>query len=296
MSYTQTLREEIAESIPKAEKLRRRMLLGLLIDSDITELEAHALFPCESARSCALKLAKILFGASAELSESTLAGRTSYSLTLTSSKLIAAFKERMNSLSELECSQDEVGYILRGAFLTAGRINEPMAQAHMEFAFSHEERARSFAAFLENNALPKAGCSKRRNKYVVYYKSNEKICDTLSAMNVGGVLFEYINVGIYKDIENSERRATNCISGNINRAVIAGSRQREACEYLISLADEGFIESGLRTTALLRIDNPTATLIELAELHVPPLTKSGINHRLKRITELAEKYGFKEDK
>ena len=288
MTHTQTLREEITESIPKPEKLRRHMLLGLLIDADITEDQAYAVFPCESARTAAIKLSKILFGASVELSERLVAGRTSYLLTLTSQKLVNAFRERIISLSGLECSQEEIGYLLRGAFLTAGRINEPMAQAQMEFALSDEERAKGLASFMENNSLPAPGCSKRRNKFIVYYKSNEKICDTLSAMNVGGVLFEYINVSIYKDIENSERRATNCISGNINRAVVAGSRQREACEYLISLADEGLIESGLRTTALLRIDNPTATLIELAELHVPPLTKSGINHRLRKLAAVAD--------
>lgn len=268
------------------------MLLGLLIDSDVSDNCIKATFPSEAARACAIKLSKILFGAAAETCEYEMAGRKSYVLSLSSSKMMSALSEKILTLSDLECSQEETGYILRGAFMTVGRINEPMAQAHMEFAFSDEARARRFASFMENNSLPRPGCSKRRNKTIVYYKSSEKICDTLSAMNVGSVLFEYINTGIYKDIENSERRATNCISGNINRAVVAGSKQRAACEYLLSLADEGLIESGLRTTAILRIDNPTATLVELAELHVPPLTKSGINHRLKRITELAEKYGF----
>ena len=139
MTHTQTLREEIAESIPKPEKLRRHMLLGLLIDADITEDQAYAVFPCESARTAAIKLSKILFGASVELSERLVAGRTSYLLTLTSQKLVNAFRERIISLSGLECSQEEIGYLLRGAFLTAGRINEPMAQAQMEFALADEE-------------------------------------------------------------------------------------------------------------------------------------------------------------
>jgi len=294
MSHTQKIRQEIADKIPKPEILRKCMLFGILIDSDVREECINAVFPTEQARVCAVKLAKILFGANASLSERKLAGRTSYSAVFTSGKLALALEKRRMSFKDEEKTQEETEYILRGAFLTIGRINDPMAQSHMEFTFSSEETARDFLSFLELNSLPEGGCSKRRNKSVVYFKSNEKICDMLSAMGVGNILFEYINTGIYRDIGNSEHRATNCISGNINRAVIAGSRQSTACEYLISHVGEGSIESGLRTTAILRIENPTVSLSELAELHIPPLTKSGINHRLKKIIELAEKYGFKE--
>jgi len=296
MSHTQKIRQEIADNIPKAEKLRRCMLLGLLLDADAEGSKISAAFSSEAACTLTQKLAKILFGASADCSEREIAGRKSYTLTFDSNKLSSALERRRHILSDEEDMQEETEYILRGAFLTLGRINDPMAQSHMEFSFGNEDIARAFVSFLEKNSLPTAGCAKRRNKFVVYFKSNEKICDMLSAMGVGNILFEYINTGIYRDIGNSEHRATNCISGNINRAVVAGSRHRAACEYVISHIGEGSLDSGLRTTALLRIDNPTMSLTELAELHIPPLTKSGINHRLKKIMEIAEKHGFKEDK
>ena len=294
MSHTQKIRQEIADKIPKTDALRRCMLFGLLIDARVDEESTVAVFSSEEARTCAVKLSKILFGANASLTESTLAGRTSYRSEFSSRKLSEALNKRRANFKSEEKTPEEIEYILRGAFLQTGRINDPMAQSHMEFSFSYDDLAHDFLEFLELNDLPIGGCSHRRNKSVVYFKSNEKICDMLSAMGVGNILFEYINTGIYRDIGNSEHRATNCISGNINRAVIAGSRHRASCEYLIEHVGEGEIDSGLRTTAILRIENPTVSLSELAELHVPPLTKSGINHRLKKIAELAEKYGFRE--
>ncbi|MBO4972664.1 MAG: DNA-binding protein WhiA [Clostridia bacterium] len=294
MSHTQKIRQDIADNIPKQESLRRAMLTGMLLDSHPKGEAVSVLFSSEAACTTVQKLARILFGASAEASERVIAGRKSYTLSFHSHKLADTIEKRKRGLGECEISLEEVQYILRGAFLAVGRINDPMAEAHMEFAFSDEDVARAFCDFFDQNSLPSPGCSARRNKYVVYFKSNDKICDVLSAMKVESILFEYINTGIFKGIGNSEHRATNCISGNINRAVVAGSRHRAACEYLLGIDDGAMLDSGMRTTALLRLNNPTMSLTELAELHVPPLTKSGINHRLKKIIELAEKLGFKE--
>lgn len=296
MSHTQIIRQEIADNIPKPEKLRRCMLFGLLLDAKIESDRVFAAFSSENAALSAQKLAKILFYATFTQSETHIAGRVGYDVVFDSHKLATELATAREELASSEGVQEEIEYVLRGAFLTLGRINDPMAQSHMEFSFSNESTAEGFAAFLLQNSLPTPGMTTRRNKRIVYFKSNEKICDMLSAMGVGNILFEYINTGIYRDIGNSEHRATNCISGNINRAVIAGSRHRAACEYLINVVGEGNVDSGLVSTARLRIDNPTMSLTELAEMHIPPLTKSGISHRLKKITDIAVKNGFVEEK
>ena len=294
MSHTHRMRCDIAENLPKPEKLRSSMLLGILLDASIDGEAVRAVLSSEEARNTAEKLARILFGARSVCTERTVAGRKSYELSFCSQKLSLALEEKRRALGECELSPEETEFLLRGLFLAVGRINDPMAQSHMEFSLSDETVARDLCAFFDSNMLPSPGCSARRNKHVVYFKSNDKICDILSAMKMESVLFEYINTGIYKGIGNSEHRATNCISGNINRAVVAGSKHRAACEFLFSIDNGDMLDSGMRTTALLRLNNPTMSLTELAELHVPPLTKSGINHRLKKIIELAEKLGFKE--
>ena len=114
----------------------------------------------------------------------------------------------------------------------------------------------------------------------------------LTAMDAGALVFDYINRAIYKSLEWNERRAINMISGNINRSVIAGERQAAACRYLLENNKGAQLTTDLYETAILRVNNVNLSLSELAAVHNPPLTKSGLNNRLKRIIDIAEKNGF----
>ncbi len=296
MSYTLKIRQEIAETIPKNARDRRALLLGLMLSADVSDGNIRASFSSSLAYETCEKLVRFLFGGRISAEEIRLAGRTSYNVTVTSKKLAELILSGRSGISELLVEADELSFLLRGLFLACGRINDPMAQAHMELSFSDAALGAEIRDLIERHGIARPGCSSRRDKTVVYYKSNEKMCDMLQAMSMGSILFEYINTSIYKDIENSERRATNCISGNINRAVVAGSRHIAACRFVLSLNQEDELDSSLRTTARLRIDNPTMSMSELAEKHVPPISKSGINHRLQKITEIAERHGFSNDK
>ena len=113
------------------------------------------------------------------------------------------------------------------------------------------------------------------------------ISDILYYTGAVKMSFEYSNTGIEKEIRNYENRATNCVAKNIYRAVNASHKQIEAIEALIESHKFDSLPEELRETALIRLNNPESTMIELSLMHSPPISKSGLNHRLKKIVEFA---------
>ena len=196
------------------------------------------------------------------------------------------------AIEKLMENAESLKYYLRGLFLSCGRITDPHAEAHIEFSLRSEAAAERLVLLMLESGLDKPGRSKRRDRFSVYYKSRDRISDMLTAMDAGALVFDYINRAIYKSLEWNERRAINMISGNINRSVIAGERQAAACRYLLENNKGAQLTSDLYETAILRVNNVNLSLSELAAVHNPPLTKSGLNNRLKRIIDIAEKNGF----
>ena len=114
--------------------------------------------------------------------------------------------------------------------------------------------------------------------------------DLFTLMGSVHMIFDYYNTRIERDIRNNENRATNCVARNIEKSISAAARQMEAIGILMDCGRLDGLEESLRTTALLRYRNPDATLDELKELHVPPISKSGLNHRLQRLLDVAREY------
>jgi DNA-binding protein WhiA len=128
----------------------------------------------------------------------------------------------------------------------------------------------------------------RSTKIGVYYKHNESIFHLLNYMGGGQSRFVLTNTFIERDIRNAENRATNCVTKNISKAVEASKRQIEAIERLTESGKMLSLPEELRYTAELRLENPSATLFELAYMHEPPISKSGLNRRLTRLLEEAD--------
>jgi DNA-binding protein WhiA len=122
----------------------------------------------------------------------------------------------------------------------------------------------------------------------LYYKDGGTVEELVGLMGSQHVVFEIINSRIERDIRNNENRATNCVAKNIEKSISAASRQIEAIGALIERGRLGQLSEGLQTTAMTRYRNPDATLDELVALHDPPISKSGLNHRLKKLLEAAE--------
>ena len=128
----------------------------------------------------------------------------------------------------------------------------------------------------------------RKKYYVVYMKEGSKIVDVLNIMEAHVALMELENVRILKDMRNKVNRRVNCETANINKTVSAAVKQVEDIEYIDKHKGLRFLDQGLQDIARLRLEHPEATLKELGDMLEPPVGKSGVNHRLKKIGRIAE--------
>jgi DNA-binding protein WhiA len=293
MSYTEQIRELFATEIPKEKSKRELLLCGILVNSEVTEENIFASFGTPYAAYAAKDLSKLLRNLSPTVGEKRCGRRTEYSFLCDNRKLASYISELLSCVGAREESAEELRYFVRGAFLACGRITDPDAEAHMEFSLRSEGRADRLFRILSSLGIDESGRTKRRDKFILYYKSRDRISNVLTAMDAGSFVFDYMNRAIYKSVEWDAHRAINMISGNINRSIIAGERQAEACRFLIDDMRGVDLTPELYATAVLRANNVNLTLSELAAVHNPPLTKSGLNNRMKKLLEIAEKKGFK---
>jgi transcription-repair coupling factor (superfamily II helicase) len=169
-----------------------------------------------------------------------------------------------------------------------GRKAELMANDRVLEAQRLAQRTAYDLEMLENMGWH-AGCRKLKGGGLgVYIKNSNVIEEMLSVLGVNQALFSFINARIEREIKNAENRATNCVTSNIARAVDASARVREAIEALMRTNRLSGLPAELQETAELRMQNPSASLKELAYLHNPPITKSGLNHRLQKILTAGE--------
>jgi hypothetical protein len=176
---------------------------------------------------------------------------------------------------------------LRGAFLAAGSVTNPEKGYHLEIVCEDREKAELIISLFEDFSLESKQILRKKH-YVVYIKDGSVIVDVLNLMGAHKALMDMENVRILKDMRNGVNRRVNCETANINKAVRTGVKQQEDINLIIKLKGLNYLPSNLREIALLRLEEPELPLKELGELLDPPLGKSGVNHRLKKISEMAD--------
>ncbi len=176
---------------------------------------------------------------------------------------------------------------IRGAFLASGSISNPERSYHFEIACASVERARQLGALIHSFG-PDAKYVQRKKYYIVYIKEGAQIVDMLNVMGAYVSLMNLENIRIVRDMRNTVNRKVNCEAANINKTVSAAVRQMEDIRYLLECRDAKTLPEGLADIALLRLAHPDASLKELGEMLVPPIGKSGVNHRLRKLSQLAE--------
>jgi DNA-binding protein WhiA len=177
---------------------------------------------------------------------------------------------------------------LRGAFLGAGSISDPKKGYHMEFVCSGKDKAEQLKSVIQGFDI-EAKIVVRKKYYVVYLKEGAGIVDLLNVMEAHVALMDLENLRIIKEMRNSINRRVNCETANISKTVNAAARQIEEIEYLRDHYGLKKLPDSLREMAELRLEYPDAPLKELGEYLDPPVGKSGVNHRLRKLSELAEK-------
>lgn len=182
---------------------------------------------------------------------------------------------------------DQKAY-LRGAFLAGGSINNPEGTYHLEIITNDEYHAKALCKLLNRFRLG-AKVSIRKNWNVVYLKESEHIVEFLGLIGAHHALLEFENVRVFKDMRNQVNRLVNCETANLNKTVDAAVRQVENIKKIAETLGLQALSDPLRDIAELRLQYPDASLKELGEMLHPKVGKSGVNHRMRKIDELAEK-------
>ncbi|MBQ2803685.1 MAG: DNA-binding protein WhiA [Lachnospiraceae bacterium] len=177
---------------------------------------------------------------------------------------------------------------LRGAFLCIGSMSDPQKSYHLEFVCTDENKARQLQSVIQGFGID-AKIVIRKKYYVVYLKEGAGIVDLLNVCEAHVALMKLENLRILKEMRNSINRRVNCETANISKTVNAATRQIEDIEYIRDYYGFQNLPEGLRQMAEARLEHPDAPLKELGEYLVPPVGKSGVNHRLRKLAELADK-------
>ena len=184
---------------------------------------------------------------------------------------------------------------LKCAFVFFGTINSPEKGSHLEFVCSNEEQANQVVRTLEYFNIKAKKTTRREGKqHVVYLKDGEQIADFLRVVEANVATMKYEDKLIYREIANHINRTNNCEVANSQKKIDAAYKQIEDINYLNECIGLSNLPETLQSVALARLENPDVGLQELGRLMKPPLGKSGVNHRMRKITELAEKQRAKD--
>ncbi|MBE6629243.1 MAG: DNA-binding protein WhiA [Ruminococcaceae bacterium] len=276
MNYSLALKDELIDNAPRAQCCRRAYADGLLYD--VRELRENC-------------LVLVLSGAAARR-ECAKAFREQYHRTALLNNSILLFPseqlyEDYKKPPKLVC-QHCAGHFLRGLIISCGSATDPTKAYHLEFRLSNPEKVPFLADFFEKQGWH-AGCRTLKGGGLgIYFKNSVIMEEILTMTGSNKALFDLMNAKIEREIRNSENRVTNCETSNIARAVDASARIRDAITFLMATDRLAALSGELRETANLRMEHPTASMKELAHLHNPPITKSGLNHRLQKILAAGE--------
>ncbi len=187
------------------------------------------------------------------------------------------------SLLEQDCCR---AAFMRGAFLAGGSVTDPRKHYHLELCTSHYNVSNEVVSLLyEMGFAP--GRSRRGGSYVCYFKQSETVEDLLTTLGARLSAMEMMNAKVEKDMRNAVNRKVNCDTANVEKTVNAAQVQLDAIRRLEAAGGLEALGDKLCQAARLRLEYPEASLAELAALATPPLTKSGLSHRLRKLCEIA---------
>ena len=285
MSYSTELKRQLSEKDIKKSCCRRSLLYGMLaMRGEAVEDEVTLRLDSGPVSELASAEIRRIFG---QLPRAIPSGPK-----CTRTRLVFASPAAADYIRSEELAYPEktppcphcLSHFLRGIFLAAGRMSDFTKLYRLEFSCG--DRREALAALLtEITDEPKI--TERRGERLLYYKANSAICDLLAFIGAEASAFALINDNIEAGYRNAANRRANCEARNIEKAVEASMRfvhivrRLEAADMLRRLPDE------LRETAVLRAENPTASLAALGNRCSPPVSKSGMNHRLEKIEKLA---------
>jgi hypothetical protein len=179
--------------------------------------------------------------------------------------------------------------LVRGCFLGGGSLNNPNNKYHLEILFSTIQNAEFILNILKEFGI-ETKLLKRKNSTSIYIKDAEEISKLLALIGAGKAVLNFEEIRVVRETRNNVNRLVNCETANLNKTINASVEQIKQIQYLKEMKIFDQLQDNLKEVANLRLEYPEASLVELGEMLEKPIGKSGVNHRLKKICEIAEEY------
>ena len=186
---------------------------------------------------------------------------------------------------------EESGAFLRGVFVSCGSVTDPNKEYHLELGLPENDRTPALLDFIAEHGMSLKETARggaRSKKTVLYAKESELIEDCLTYIGAANHSMEIMQVKIVKDFRNRVNRSVNCENANLDKTVAASNKSTADIEYIFSTMGADWLSPDLRETARLRVENPEMSLSELCGIFPEKISRSGLNHRLKKLSKLAE--------
>ena len=296
MAFLSDIKNELCAASLKSACCRKALLFGILAaKGEVSDRTVYLRLTDGEVLSLAVRLVKEQLGREANKLPKTHGGRvcTVAFQSNAAEGFLTHFEQMLADASFLRCASCSRAF-LRGLFLAGGYITNPTKAYRIELSL--DTRAEAVSRFMESAFALCPKMAKRRQETLLYFKDSTAIEEIMTMLGVSGATFHLMNSKIEKQFRNEANRRANCEAGNINRSVEAASRtvfvlrRLQEERLLSSLPDE------LEDAAKIRLLHPEASLSQLAAMMTPPITKSGLNHRLKKIIEYASVLGITENK
>ncbi len=297
MSFSTRVKEEICDSKAFKNKNRRAFAYGFFLFGREFSKERIEIYTSQHiVLRLFYRLVTDLSAGNLKTEETKRKSSVFYQASVTDcpsrEKLINFFGQKEDSDAinyQLLLGDGDTAAFLSGAFLSCGVVTTPDSEYHLEFIPPRDELHDELFRLLSTLGYPPK-TTVRRGTPLLYYKESGLIEDLLTTINASNCALEVMEVKIYRDLRNRANRAGNCDSANIDKTVRASTAQLKDIKLLYRHMGEDNMPDDLREIARLRVENQEMSLRELGELLNEPLSRSGVNHRLKRIEQLASEY------
>ncbi|MBP3337723.1 MAG: DNA-binding protein WhiA [Clostridia bacterium] len=301
MSFSSDVKNELARCEIQTKCCSRAELLGIISFCGTYKPSPEEVLTVKTENAAVARrvfsLIKKLFGENITINQTKKKSRGStFSIELTDSLLFKVLTETglnkdgiVKFVVDPFLVQDEccARSFLRGAFLGGGSVNSPEKSYHLEIETHYFGLSQSLTEIM-NAALFGAKTIVRKSNYVTYIKDSEKISDILAAMGATDSMLELCNIKIMKDMKNSVNRRVNCETANVVKTASAAMHQTMSIKKIIDKKGIESLPDGLKELALLRLENPEASLSELTSMLKTPISRSGVNHRFKKLMQIAD--------
>ena len=213
-------------------------------------------------------------------------GTDDFKIAMQGNKFCITTKKKIEIAQEIN-DVEEAKAIVRGSFMGAGSITNPKSKYHLEIVFQTEENALKVNHILNHFDI-NSKVLKRAKNYIIYIKDGEEISNFLAFIGANSSMLKFEENRVIRDVRNNVNRIVNCETANLNKVIKTSVKQIEDIKFIKKCNKFNELSEGEKELANLRLNNPESSLTELGKMLNNPISKSGVNHRMKSIQEKAE--------